>query len=168
MTYVERKVYCSGERFFPSFGHSSAGHTQNVSTGPRDPRAKRFLHFLLFISLIATGCGSYASQSEKNLSKASSDVAGAMYVLEQFGNGEVTGPFARSSLQEYAKSMQKTEKTLQSLRPPSADKIQHEQAVEAMSEAQDLVQKEGQEGVSRREAPELARRLRGLGEELKL
>ena len=125
--------------------------------------------FLLAISLITASCGGgYASQSEKNLSKASSDVAGASYVLEQFGDEEISGPYTRSSLQEYAKSMQKTEKTLQSLRPPSADKKQYEQAVEAMSEAQDLVQKEGQEGVSRREAPELARRLGGLGEELKL
>jgi hypothetical protein len=125
------------------------------------------LLFLLFISLIAAGCGSYASQSEKNLSKASSDVAGATYVLEQFGNGEVTGPFARSSLQEYAKSMQKTEKTLQSLQPSPGDEKQHEQAVEALSQAQRLVQEVGQEGVSRQEAPELARRLRGFGEELK-
>ena len=167
MTYVERKVYCSGERFFPSFGHSSAGHIQNVSAGPRDPRAKRFLLFLLFISLIATGCGSYASQSEKNLAEASSEVAGAAYVMEQYGNGEVTGPFARSSLQEYAKSMLKTEKTFQSLQPPSEDKEQHERAVEALSRVQSLVQEAGHEGVSRQEAPEFARRLRGFGEELK-
>ena len=89
-------------------------------------------------------------------------------MLEQFGNEEISGPYTRSSLQEYAKSMQKTGKTLQSLRPPPADRKQHERAVEAMSQAQDLVQEAGQQGVSRREAPELARRLRGLGEELKL
>src|SRR5919199_6851060 len=128
---------------------------------------KRFLVFLLAISLITAGCSSYASQSEKNLSKASSDVTGATYVLEQFGNEEVSGPFVRASLQEYAKSMQKTEKTLQSLQPPPGDKKQHEQAVEALSQAQHLVQEAGQEGVSRQEAPELARRLRGFGEELK-
>ncbi len=151
----------------PSFGHSPPGDVQNTSPGTRGPRTKKSLLFLLAISLITAGCGSYASQSEKNLSKASSDVAGATYVLEQFGNGEVSGPFARSSLQEYAKSMQKTYKTLQSLQPPPEDKEQHERAVEALSQAQSLVQEKGQEGVSRQEAPELARRLRGFGEELK-
>ena len=122
---------------------------------------------LLTISLITAGCGSYTSQSEKNLSKASSDIAGATYVLEQFGNDQVSGPYTRSSLQEYAKSMQKTEKTLQSLQPPPEDKKQHEQAVEALSRAQDLAQKAGQEGVSRQQAAELAQRLRGFGEDLK-
>ena len=62
-------------------------------------RTKRFLVFLLAISLITAGCSSYASQSEKNLSEASSDIAGTTYVLEQFGNEEVSGPFVRSSLQ---------------------------------------------------------------------
>ena len=128
---------------------------------------KRFLVFLLAISLITAGCSSYASQSEKNLSEASYDIAGTTYVLEQFGNEEVSGPFVRSSLQEYAKSMQKTETTLQSLQPPPGDKKQHEQAVEALSQAQRLVQEAGQDGVSRQEALELARRLRGFGEELK-
>jgi membrane-bound lytic murein transglycosylase B len=128
---------------------------------------KRFLVFLLAISLITAGCSSYASQSEKNLSEASSDIAGTTYVLEQFGNEEVSGPFVRSSLQEYAKSMQKTEKTLQSLQPPPEDKKQHEQAVQALSQAQRFVQEAGQDGVYRQEALELARRLRGFGEELK-
>ncbi|HZB83549.1 MAG TPA: hypothetical protein VE288_11995 [Rubrobacteraceae bacterium] len=128
---------------------------------------KWFLVFLLAISLITAGCSSYASQSEKNLSEASSDIAGTTYVLEQFGNDEVSGPYTRSSLQEYAKSMQKTETTLQTLQPPPGDEKQHEQAVEALAQAQRLVQKAGQEGVSRQEAPELARRLRGFGEELK-
>ena len=128
---------------------------------------KRFLVFLLAISLITAGCSSYASQSEKNLSEASSDIAGTTYVLEQFGNDEVSGPYTRSSLKEYAKSMQKTEKTFESLQPPPGDKKQHDQAAEALSQAQRLVQEAGQEGVSRQEAPELARRLRGFGEELK-
>ena len=132
-----------------------------------EPRAKKFLLFLLAISLIAAGCGGYASKAQKNLSKASSDVAGAAYVLEQFGNGEVSGPYNRTSLQEYAKSMQKTEKSLQNLNPPPADEEQHERAVDALSQAQNLVQEAGQEGVSREEAPELARRLEGFGEELK-
>ena len=121
---------------------------------------------LLTVSLLATGCGSYVSQAEKSLAKASSEVEGATYVLERYGAEEVTGPFTWSSLQEYAKSMQKTEKTLQSLQPPSADKQQHEQAVGALSQAQRLVQEAGQKGASRQEAPELARRLRGFGEEL--
>ena len=142
-------------------------HTRNVSEATCKPRTKKFLLFLLSASLIATGCSSYASQSEKNLAKASSDVAGATYVLEQFGNDEVSGPFTRSSLQQYAKSMQKTEKTLQSLQPSPGAGKQHEQAVEALSQAQRLVQEAGQEGASRQEAPELARRLRGFGEELK-
>jgi hypothetical protein len=126
------------------------------------------LLFLLVLSLITVGCGSYASQAEKNLTKASSDIAGAAYVLEWFGNGEVSGPYNRTSLQEYAKSMQKTEKTLQSFQPPPGDKQRHEQAVEVLSQAQQLVQEAGEEGVSREEAPELAQRLRGFGEELKL
>jgi hypothetical protein len=121
-------------------------------------RAKKFLLFLLVLSFVTVGCGSYASQAEQNLTKASSDIAGAAYVLEQFGNGEVSGPYNRTSLQEYAKSMQKTEKSLQNLNPPPADEEQHERAVEALSQAQNLMQEAGQEGVSREEAPELARR----------
>ena len=87
-------------------------------------------------------------------------------MLEEFGNGEISGPYTAAGLQEYAKSMQKTEKTLQSLQPPSEDEQRHEKAVEALSQAQRLVQEAGQEGASRQEAPELARRLRGFGEEL--
>jgi len=101
-----------------------------------------------------------------NLTKASSEVAGVTYVLEQFGNDEVSRPFTRSSLQEYAKAMQKTEKALQSLQPSPEYEKQHEQAVEALSQMRRLVQEAGQEGVSRQEAPELARRLRGFAEEL--
>ena len=131
------------------------------------PRAKKFLLFLLVLSLITVGCGSYTSQAEQNLTKASSDIASAAYVLEQFGNGEVSGPYNRTSLQEYAKSMQKTEKSLQNLNPPPPDEERHERAVDALSQAQNLVQEAGQEGVSREEAPGLARRLKGFGEELK-
>jgi hypothetical protein len=101
-----------------------------------------------------------------NLTKASSEVAGVTYVLEQFGNDEVSRPFTRSSLQEYAKAMQKTEKALQSLQPSPEYETQHNQAVEALSQVRRLVQEAGQEGVSRQEAPELARRLRGFAEEL--
>ncbi len=119
-------------------------YTRNVSEANCEPSTKRFLLFLLVLSLITVGCGSYASQAE-----------------------EVTGPFVRSSLQEYAKAMQKTEKTLQSFQPPPEDKQRHEQAVEVLSQAQQLVQEAGEEGVSRQEAPELAQRLRGFGEELK-
>ena len=132
-----------------------------------EPRAKKFLLFLLVLSFVTVGCSSYASQAEKNLAKASSDIAGAAYVLEQFGNGEVSGPYNRTSLQEYAKSMQKTEKSLQNLNPPPPDEERHERAVDALSQAQNLVQEAGQEGVSREEAPGLARRLKGFGEELK-
>jgi hypothetical protein len=130
-------------------------------------RARQFLLFLLVIFLLATSCGSYSSRFEKNLSTASSQVVGAAYVLERYGAEEVTGPFVRSSLQEYAKAVQKTEKTLQSLQPPPEDKQRHEQAVEVLSQAQQLVQEAGEEGVSRQEAPELAQRLRVFGEELK-
>jgi hypothetical protein len=164
--YIEQNDYRNGERFSPSFGHSSREHIRNMRVRTCGSKAKKILLSLLVVSLVATGCGSYASQSEKNLAKASSDVAGATYVLEEFGNGEISGPYSVSGLQEYAKSMQKTEKTLQSLQPPSADKQEHEQAVEALSQAQRLVQEAGQEGVSRQEAPELARRLGGYGEEL--
>ena len=166
MGYIEQNDYRNGERFSPSFGHSSREHIRNMRVRTCGSKAKKILLSLLVVSLVATGCGSYASQFEKNLAKASSDVAGATYVLEKYGAEEVTGPYARSSLQEYAKSMQKTEKTLQSLQPPPTDKQQHEQAVEALSQAQRLVQEAGQEGVSRQEAPELAQRLKGIGEEL--
>jgi hypothetical protein len=112
------------------------------------------------------GCGSYASQAEKYLKEASSEVAGTTYVLERFGAGEVSEPFVRSSLQQYAKAMQSTGQSLQRLDPPPGAREEHERAVEALSRAQDLTQEAGREGVEPAEAEDLARHLRDLQGEL--
>ena len=114
------------------------------------------------------GCGSsYASQAEKYLTEASSEVAGTAYVVERFGAGEVSGPFARSSLQQYAKAMQSTSRSLQSLKPPPGARKGYERAVEALSRAQALAWEVGHEGIEPSEATQLARRLGDIEEELK-
>jgi hypothetical protein len=121
----------------------------------------------LVLCATVTGCGSYASQAEKYLSEASSEVAGAAYVLERFEAGEVSGPFVRSSLQQYAKAMQSTSQSLRSLEPPPGAHKEHERAVEALSRAQALAHEAGRGRVEQDEAKELARRLSNLEEELK-
>jgi hypothetical protein len=130
-------------------------------------RSRALLLLLLGLSLLLTGCGSYSSQAEKLLTQGSSEVAGSAYVLKQLGDGAVSAPYARTSLQEYAKAMQQSNQNLKSLRPPPRAKAQHERAVEALSRARSLVQDAGQRGVSGQEATGLAQRLEGLKRELK-
>jgi hypothetical protein len=132
-------------------------------------RARRCAGTLLLCALVlcAAGCGSYSSQAEKSMTEASSEVAGTAYVLERFGAGEVSGPFVRSSLQQYAKAMQSTAQSLRSLKPPPEARTQQERAVEALDRSRRLVQEAGQKGVPRQEASQLAKRLRVFGEELK-
>jgi hypothetical protein len=133
------------------------------------PRRSPALSLLLFgLSLLVTGCGSYSSQTEKLLTQGNSEVAGSAYVLKQLGDGAVSGPYARASLQEYAEAMRQSTQNLKSLRPPPWAKAQHERAVEALSRARSLVHKAGQRGVSGEEATGLAWRLEGLKRELKL
>jgi hypothetical protein len=60
-----------------------------------------FLLLVLLISLVTAGCGNYSSQTEKYLTQARSQVLGSAYTLEQPGEGEVRGSFARTSLQRY-------------------------------------------------------------------
>ncbi len=123
--------------------------------------------FALVLCAALAGCGSYASQAEKYLTEARSEVAGTAYVLERFEAGEISGPFVRSSLQQYAKAMQSTNQSLQSLKPPPDARKEHVRAVGALSRAQALAQEAGREGVEPGEAAGEARRLRGLEEELK-
>ena len=131
--------------------------------------ARRIAGSVLLCALVlcAAGCGSYASQAEKYATEASSEVAGTAYVLERLQAGEVSGPFVRSSLQQYAKAMQSTGQSLQGLEPPPGAREEHERAVEALSRAQDLAQEAGRKGVEPAQAEDLARRLRDLEGELK-
>ena len=121
---------------------------------------------LVVLSLLLVGCGSYASQAEKYSTEARSEVAGSAYVLERFGAGEVSGAFVKASLQQYAAAMQSTAQSLRNLKPPPDARPRQERAIKALDRAQHLVQEAGQKGVARREAPQLATRLRGFEEEL--
>jgi hypothetical protein len=141
-----------------------------ASTSASSIKKRRTAGILLWAFILCaalTGCGSYASQAEKYLREASSEVAGTAYVLERFGAGEVSGPFVRASLQQYAKAMQSTGHSLQRLEPPPGAREEHERAVEALSRAQDLAQEAGRKGVEPAQAEDLARRLRDLERELK-
>ncbi len=133
----------------------------------RERRAGRFLVVLFALCALLGGCGSYASQAEKYSTEARSEVAGTAYVLEQFGAGEVSTPFTSSSLQQYAKAMHQTVKSLRGLTPPPSARAGHEREIEALSRARTLVQEAGQAGVEPKEAPELAQRLERFGEEMK-
>jgi hypothetical protein len=143
------------------------GNKVASSVERRGTRAAAALLFALVLCATLAGCGSYASQAEKHLTEASSEVAGAAYVLDRFEAGEVSGPFVRSSLQQYARAMQSTDQSLQSLKPPRDAREDHVRAVGALSRAQALAQEAGREGVESGEAANLARHLRGLEEELK-
>jgi hypothetical protein len=122
---------------------------------------------LCALVLFAAGCGSYASQAEKYTTEASSEVAGTAYVLERFQAGEVSGPFVRSSLQQYAKAMQSTAQSIGSLKPPPEARTQQERVVDALDHSQRLTRELGEKGVTRQEASQLARRLRAFNQELK-
>lgn len=126
-----------------------------------------FLLLVLLISLLTAGCGKYSSQAEKYLTQARSQVLGTTYTLERFGDGKVSSTFARTSLQQYAKALQKTGQTLKSLKPPPAARKRHERAVEALTHAQRLVQQKGNRGIEPDEAQELAGRLKDLVKDLR-
>jgi hypothetical protein len=136
---------------------------------PIEKRARRIAGSVLLCALVlcAAGCGSYASQAEKYMTEARSEVAATAYVLGSFQAGDVSEPFVRSSLQQYAKAMQSTTQSLRSLEPPPEARTQQERAVEALDRSQRLAQEVGEKGVPRQEASQLAERLRVFGEELK-
>jgi hypothetical protein len=121
---------------------------------------------LLVLSLVTAGCGSYTSQAGKYSTEARSEVAGSAYVLEQYGAGEVSGAFVKTSLQEYSMAMKSTTQSLRSLKPPPDVRLRQEQDVQALTRSQHLIQETGQTGVTRQQAPQLARRLKELEEEL--
>jgi hypothetical protein len=143
------------------------GNTVASSIKERGHRITGTLLSVLVLCTALAGCGSYAAKAGKYLAEASSEVAGAAYVLERFGTGEVSGPFVRSSLEQYAKAMQSTSQSLHSLKPPSGARKEHERAVEALSRAQALTHEVGREGVEPDEATKVARQLRDLEEELR-
>ena len=126
------------------------------------------LFLLLGSSLIITGCGGYTSQADKYLSQGRSQVLGASYTLERFGDGEVSGPFLRASLQQDAKAMKSTARSISSLKPPPDAKEAHRRQVAAISRAQSLVLGVGKSGVGSKRAPELAHKLKGIAKELRL
>jgi hypothetical protein len=131
-------------------------------------RRRRLLLLVLLTALapLCAGCGSYASQAEKTLTEARSEVAGAAFVLGSFRSGEVSSPFTHSSLTEYAKAMQKSEQTLRDLDPPPHAEARHEEQLQALSRAHRLVQESAKRELQPGEARQLARRLEGLHGEL--
>lgn len=112
--------------------------------------------------LVAAGCGSYRSQAGKYLTEARSQALGSAYALDRFGDGEVSGPFLRASLQQYAIAMKSTARSIAGLEPPPGDGEEHRREVEAVYRAQGLVQEAGHEGVDSQKAPELAQKLRRI------
>lgn len=133
-------------------------------------RRRYLLLLLLFAALapLCAGCGSYASQAEKNLTEARSEVAGAAFVLGSFGSGEVSGSFTHSSLTEYAKAMQKSEQTLRGLDPPPRAEARNEEQLQALCRAHRLVQESAKQELQPGEARQLARHLEDLQGELGL
>jgi hypothetical protein len=136
-------------------------NTVASSNEKRGRRTAGVLLIALVLCAALAGCGSYASQAEKYLTEASSEVAGTAYVLERFGAGEVSDAFVRSSLEQYAEAMQSTSRSLQSLKPPPGARDEHERTVESLSRAQALAREVGREGVESDGATDLARRLKG-------
>jgi hypothetical protein len=132
------------------------------------PLFRRWRLLVLFTALapLCAGCGSYASQAEKNLTEARSEVAGAAFVLGSFGSGKISGPFTHSSLTEYAKAMHKSEQTLRDLDPPPGAEARHEEQLQALSRAHRLVQESTKREIQPGEAGQLARRLEDLRGEL--
>ena len=129
-------------------------------------RVKRLLLFLLVVPLIAAACGSYASQAGKYLTEARSEMLGSAYALDRFADGEVSGAFLRASLEQYAAAMKSTTQSIKSLKPPPGARKEHQREVEALSRAQTLMQKAGQQGVQAGEAPKFANKLRNFVKEL--
>jgi hypothetical protein len=136
----------------------------------RSSRRRRITAALLLLSvvfLVTVGCGGYDSQAGKYLSEARSQVLGSAYVLERFGDGEVSGPFLRASLEQYAIAMKSTARSLSSLKPPPGAREEHRRDVEAVSRARSLIQEAGRGGIAPRRAPELAQKLHRIRRDLK-
>jgi hypothetical protein len=125
------------------------------------------LLLLPVIFLVAAGCGGYSAQAGKYLTEARSQVLGSAYALERFGDGEVSAPFLRASLEQYAIAMKSSARSINSLKPPPGAREEHQREVEAVSRAQRLVQTAGYRGVDPQRAPELAQKLRRITQELK-
>ena len=133
----------------------------------RKVRIMGALLLLPVIFLVAAGCGGYSAQAGKYLTEARSQVLGSAYALERFGDGEVSAPFLRASLEQYAIAMKSSARSINSLKPPSGAREEHRREVEAVSRAQRLVQRAGHRGVDPQRAPELAHKLRRITQELK-
>ena len=133
----------------------------------RDRRIAAALLLLSVVLLLTAGCGGYSSQAGKYLTEARSQVLGSAYALEHFGDGEVSGPFLRASLEQYAIAMKSSVRSINSLKPPPGAREEHRREVESVSRAQRLVQRAGHRGVDPQRAPELAQKLRRITQELK-
>ena len=125
------------------------------------------LLLLPVIFLVAAGCGGYSAQAGKYLTEARSQVLGSAYALERFGDGEVSAPFLRASLEQYAIAMKSSARSINSLKPPPGAREEHQREVEAISRARSLVQKAGHRGIDPQRALELAQKLRRITGELK-
>ena len=133
----------------------------------RKGRTTAALLLLAVVFLAAAGCGGYSSQAGKYLTEARSQALGSAYALERFGDGEVSDPFLRASLEQYAIAMKSTAQSISSLKPPPGAREEHRREVEAVSRARSLVQRVGHRGIDPRRAPELAHKLRRITGELK-
>ncbi len=133
----------------------------------RKVRIMGALLLLPVILLVAAGCGGYSAQAGKYLTEARSQVLGSAFALERFGDGEVSAPFLRASLEQYAIAMKSTSQSIAGLEPPHGDREEHRREVEAVSRARNLVQEAGHEGIDPRKAPDLAQKLRRITRELR-
>ena len=133
----------------------------------RKVRITGALLLLAVVFLVAAGCGGYSAQAGKYLTEARSQVLGSAYALERFKDGEVSAPFLRASLEQYAIAMKSSARSINSLKPPPGARKEHRREVEAVSRAQRLVQRAGHRGVDPQRAPELAHKLLRITQELK-
>jgi hypothetical protein len=122
---------------------------------------------LAVVFLAAASCGGYSSQAGKYLTEVRSQVLGSAYALERFGDGEISAPFLRASLEQYAIAMKSSAQSISSLKPPPGARKEHRREVEAVSRARSLVLKAGHRGIDPQRAQELARKLRRITGELK-
>ncbi|MDQ3863668.1 MAG: hypothetical protein M3317_09245 [Actinomycetota bacterium] len=139
-------------------------------TTPESPRTRKVritVSLLLLAAVFLAGCGGYSAEAGKYLTQARSQALGSAYALERFGDGEVSAPFLRASLEQYAIAMKSSARSISSLKPPPGARKEHRREVEAVSRARSLVQKAGQRGIDPQRAPQLARKLRRITQELK-
>jgi hypothetical protein len=122
---------------------------------------------LLLAVVFLAGCGGYSAQAGKYLTEARSQALGSAYALERFGDGEVSAPFLRASLEQYAIAMKSSARSISSLKPPPGARKEHRREGEAVSRARSLVQKAGRRGVDPHRAPQLAYKLKRITGELK-